>query len=239
MLDSKIRSIDDLVSKLSNSVSLKHPMLISFVNPYSYFILNDRPDLLVEIESLYIDGALLVKLYNFFNSQKAVARVSFDFSSIAEDVFSHSDENRKSVSLVGGSEFENNLALQKLSFKYPNIDFSFSRNGFFTGHEMDAFISDLARSDVDVVICGMGTPLQEEFLVKLKHCMRDKGVLLFTCGGFITQTAIRFDYYYPIVKKLGLRWLQRFVMHKHVRQRVLKVYPNFVIRYIMYNFRRK
>ncbi|MGI2134127.1 WecB/TagA/CpsF family glycosyltransferase [Shewanella baltica] len=235
-IDLKICSINNFKNLLSDERTFCSPKLVSFVNPYSYFLLCERPELLDVIDELYVDGALLVKLHNFFNKFNVVERVSFDFSSIANDVFIFANKNIKSVALVGGSQQENFLAIQYLSEKYPKINFSLSRDGFFYGDEMNQFIDELATSGVDIVIAGMGTPLQEEFLVKLKSVSNNKPLLLFTCGGFISQTAIRGDYYFPIVKKLGLRWLQRFVLHKHVRQRVLNDYPKFIIRYLACKF---
>ncbi len=76
---------------------------------------------------------------------------------------------------------------------------------------------------------AMGAPLQEIAAAKIHEKNNHK--LVITCGGFITQTSIKDDYYHPMSKKLGLRWLQRIVMHKHVRDKVLKKYPSFVIRY--------
>ena len=77
----------------------------------------------------------------------------------------------------------------------------------------------------------MGTPIQDQFIIEAKDsCPNVK--LMFTCGGFLTQTSIKSDYYHPLIKKFSLRWLQRMVMHKHVRQRVIKDYPKFLISYL-------
>ncbi len=77
----------------------------------------------------------------------------------------------------------------------------------------------------------MGTPLQEEFLIRIKKAINIK--ILITCGGFLTQTSMFGDYYHPIIKKLGLRWLQRAILHKHVRDRLIKVYPEFLLSYLL------
>jgi N-acetylglucosaminyldiphosphoundecaprenol N-acetyl-beta-D-mannosaminyltransferase len=75
----------------------------------------------------------------------------------------------------------------------------------------------------------MGTPAQEEFAVFLKT----EGIVanIFTCGGFISQTAIR-TYYYHKFGKGKLRWLQRAIEFKHIRKRLLFDYPINIIRYI-------
>jgi N-acetylglucosaminyldiphosphoundecaprenol N-acetyl-beta-D-mannosaminyltransferase len=77
----------------------------------------------------------------------------------------------------------------------------------------------------------MGTPYQEDFALLAKKFLKSSFII--TCGGFLTQTSIRPDYYSPLVKRLGLRWLQRAIYHKHVRRRLIVDYPKFMIRYIV------
>jgi N-acetylglucosaminyldiphosphoundecaprenol N-acetyl-beta-D-mannosaminyltransferase len=191
----------------------------------------DKPSLIKEFDSFYADGALLVKLYNLFNKNK-IDRVSFDFSSIANDVLEHAQTNKLAVSFIGAKEEELTGALSNLGLLYPNMNIVYSRNGYFqNATDYKNCFESMRKIKIDILIIGMGSPYQEEFAVKVKHSELNIP-LVFTCGGFLTQTAIKPDYYYPIVKKLGLRWLQRAIMHKHVRNRLLKEYPIFVVRYI-------
>ena len=92
-------------------------------------------------------------------------------------------------------------------------------------------IAELNLLQPEVILVGMGTPYQERFSINAKQQLSSPAVII-TCGGFLTQTSIKPDYYYPWVKKLGLRWLQRIIMHKHVRDRVLKKYPKFTVSYL-------
>ena len=84
----------------------------------------------------------------------------------------------------------------------------------------------------------MGTPIQEDFAI---YCLQNSKFIkkAVTCGGFITQTAIKGDYYHPLIKKLGLRWLQRAYLHKHVRDRLFRVYPKFIFSYLLDIIRKK
>lgn len=80
----------------------------------------------------------------------------------------------------------------------------------------------------------MGSPYQENFSISLKNSFGNSRLkLIITCGGFLTQTSIKTDYYHPIIKKTGLRWLQRMVMHKHVRDKVFSKYPSFILKYFV------
>lgn len=57
---------------------------------------------------------------------------------------------------------------------------------------------------IDILIIGMGSPYQEKFAVKIKK-ENINIPLTFTCGGFLTQTSIKADYYHPLVKKFGFK----------------------------------
>lgn len=229
---------DEIEKKISSGDVFKkivtahnNKMAISFVNPFSYGILAKNINLVNELDILFSDGALLCTLTNLRRDKK-IDRVSFDFSSIAGQVFEFSSQEKLSVALVGASPDEIGATVKYLNNRYPNLDICYSRDGYFTKEQFQNVIQELDNKKANILISGMGTPLQEEFIVYAKKHSKEV-TLAFTCGGFLTQTSLKGDYYHPIVKKLGLRWLQRCIMHKHVRKRLIKDYPSFIIRYLI------
>lgn len=212
--------------------------LITFLNPYSYNVLSNNYEYIKEFDSIYADGSLLVLLHNLFNKNK-IDRVSFDFSSIATDVLEYANNNSLNIALIGAKQNEIEGATKNLKKMYPNINFIYTRNGYFNNElDYEKCFSDLKQIDIDILIIGMGSPYQEKFAVRVKNEKINIG-LVFTCGGFLTQTSIKTDYYHPLVKKFDLRWLQRAIMHKHVRSRLVKEYPLFVVKYIYNNLKEK
>lgn len=209
-------------------------LYISFVNPFSYYIFKARPDLVRTIDGFFIDGALLKTLHNITNAKRKVERISFDFSSIAHDMFEFAAGKRMTVALVGGSQEDIATCSKNLKIRYPHLNIVYTRHGFFNSKDdIHESVCNIIELKINMVVVGMGVPLQEEFLQYLRTLDESKEVkFALTCGGFITQTAIRPDYYLPIVKKLGLRWLQRIIMHRHVRRRVVRDYPIFLFKYI-------
>lgn len=220
--------LDDIVEQKNRGGKLA----VSFVNPFSYPIVAESHGLVSSISHFYADGSMLVMLHNIFR-RGHISRVSFDFSSIAEQAFRAFSGAKLNVALVGAAEHEIVAAAEYISSLVPDIKIVYVRNGYFNnGLEKEACYQQMESRKVDVVICGMGTPHQETFIIDaLKEVSSLRAA--FTCGGFFTQTAIKGDYYHPIVKKFGLRWLQRMIMHSHVRRRVLLDYPWFVIRYLL------
>ncbi|EMG9895040.1 MULTISPECIES: WecB/TagA/CpsF family glycosyltransferase [Enterobacteriaceae] len=218
-------------TKFLNSGDFERPTTISFVNPYSYKILTSKnKEICEQIDYWYSDGGLLCKLVNLSKKNK-INRVSFDFSSIAEDVFLTCLDKKYKIIIIGGTDSEIKSFSKYVSSKYIGLDICFYRNGYFNKRtELDETILKIVTLEPDIVIAGLGTPLQESFIIDLCKKMNNKS-LLFTCGGFITQTCMGKDFYHPLIKRWGLRWLQRAVQQRHVRSRLLKHYPIFIVGY--------
>tara|TARA_Y100000588_G_scaffold312403_1_gene339066 strand:+ start:3304 stop:4059 length:756 start_codon:yes stop_codon:yes gene_type:complete len=237
LLDLKIKSkyqLNELLSKGQGNEFI----LTTFVNPFSYNVLLAKPELVGKMDVILSDGSLHKTLHNLFNPNK-VDRTSFDFSSLAGDVFSNAEENNSKVVLIGAKPGLVDIAKSNFKEMYPSLNIVLTHHGYFKDEaEQEAIIKLADSCDPDIVIVGMGTPHQEYFLVKYSQ-IASNYCQLYTCGGFIEQSAIKADYYHPLIKKLGLRWLQRAVMHSHVRQRLIKDYPRFVIKYIAAHLRNR
>jgi len=206
------------------------PRIITFVNTFSYYKLLDSHCHIDAIDTIFIDGILQVKLHNIFHKNK-INRASFDFSSLADDFFNYTLNHNLKIAIIGAAAEEITASISNLKIKYPDLQISYFREGYFDSEETKKFVVDtLISQKVDVVILGMGTPAQEEFALFLKN--NNVGSHIFTCGGFITQTSRKIDYYNPVAKSANLRWLQRFIEYKHVRKRVLFDYPKNTIRYL-------
>lgn len=228
-LESRFRSSRHFQELLSGVPT--RPTAISFVNPFSYALVGKKPAIVEGIDHWFVDGAMMCWLTNRFRKDK-VDRVSFDFSSIAEDVFVHASKRGKQIALIGGTGAELEDAQSYLAHRFNPLDIVYAHNGFFGNDvERQNCIRQLAESTADIVIVGMGTPKQEEFLLKIKDEL-SKPALLFTCGGFLTQTGLDGDFYPAWVKKCGARWFYRAVRQPHVRQRIVKRYPGFLISYL-------
>lgn len=237
-VDIKIKS-NDILNAILNDYknNLNSNKCVTFLNPFSYYRYIDS-GVDQYFTDLFIDGSFLEFIHNYKYKTK-VKRASFDFSSIASDVFEFSSKHNIPISLIGGSNDEINSVIKYLSLKYPKVDFSIFHSGFFEQTTQDKLISEISKyKGKRIIIFGMGTPLQEQKIVEFVNLLSENDFLYFTCGGFITQTSIRTDYYNPIVKKLGLRWLQRAIEFPHVRKRLLFDYPKFLYRYLREHYGR-
>lgn len=240
-LEAKLGKSDDLSALLARFLNgeIDKPVAISFVNPFSYAIIAKDQKLIESVDYWFVDGALLCCLANLFRSgsQARLDRVSFDFSSSAGLVFDASIAGSLRIGLIGATANEINKAEVYLRNRYPELQIAYLHHGHFDTGDDELQAKAIINSNVDLLIVGMGTPRQERFILKVKEKL-NKRALLFTCGGFLTQTGLSGDYFPAWVKKSGLRWFYRAIRHSHVRTRLMRDYPIFVVNYLISGIRR-
>jgi exopolysaccharide biosynthesis WecB/TagA/CpsF family protein len=205
--------------------------LTTFVNPYSMRLLKDRNDIVENIDYWYIDGISLVnKLNKYYNLKNN--RYSFDDTSLAPIVFNHAKKNNLTIAIIGTKEEYINKAVEAIENKY-DVKVAYSHNGYFTSQERKNCIEFITKGKFDVVICGMGTPYQEAFLIDLqKDGWNGYG---YTCGGYLHQIAHKTNYYPTFFDKLNIRWVYRIIDEPKLFHRYFIDYPKFFIK--LYQFK--
>lgn len=210
--------------------------LTSFVNPYSMLLLQDKYEIARQIDYWHVDGISLVnKLNKSFNT--AIKRFSFDDTSIAPLVFRFAKTNQLTIGIVGTKEEFIHSAVSNIESKH-SIKVTYHRNGYFSANdERSRCIEEIVDRKLDIVICGMGTPYQEQFLIDLKNAGWDG--YGFTCGGYLHQVAQKENYYPPVFDKLNIRWVYRIIDEPKLFRRYFVDYPDFFIRFNSYKKKAK
>ena len=107
---------------------------------------------------------------------------------------------------------------------YPRLKIEKTINGYFREDNHIDIAQEVLGIKPDLIIVGLGTPKQERFAILLKS-MGFQGSI-YTCGAFITQTAIMGVKYYPtIINNLHLRWFYRIIKEKKLLKRYILLYP--------------
>jgi exopolysaccharide biosynthesis WecB/TagA/CpsF family protein len=223
------KSWKTIISKTSNFKMAKG--ISSFVNPYSMLVLEQNEIIAESIDYWYVDGISLVKCFVKYE-HKDISRFSFDDSSIAPLVFDYARINNLTVAVVGTKELIIEKTVKAIENKFK-IKISYFRNGYFkTDSEFKDCINTIFTENFDIVICGMGTPNQEEFLLQLKKT----GWLGygFTCGGYLHQIASKDNYYPVFFDKLNIRWIYRIIDEPKLFKRYFYFYPKFFAKYLKY-----
>lgn len=203
---------------------------VSFLNPYSIVKLHQSgidENSFSNIE-FYSDGFLLCLIAKILFRRK-IQRLSFDYTSLAGTILGDAVAKGHGVAIVGGGDGVAAKFKNHCEEGYGGIRVLITRSGFFRdAAEMKAFAEQLARSEVDLVVVGMGVILQEQFLLHLSAAgYRGRA---FTCGGFLDQTIYAGGDYYPKwVDQTNMRWAYRIYREpRRLLKRYILDYPRFL-----------
>ena len=209
----------------TNSEEFLEARVITFLNPYSLLKIWESDIDLNRFDKICIDGIALQKFLELvFFRGPAIERLSFDFTSIAHTVFENAASKSESGFVLGSDENSNNQFSKKIAEMFPGFDID-GRSGYFDDQDqLTSCAESLANSDYDFIVIGMGAVKQEEVAIALM----DSGFKgrIYTCGGFIHQTAASDGEYYPSwVDKYNLRFAYRMVKEPTTVRRYLIDYP--------------
>ena len=184
------------------------------VNPYSYHLVRCHPELYESMDGLFVDGMTMCWLIRLLWGRR-VPRLSFDMSSMAADLFSYLNGRGvgRSIYFLGTRQETLERTIAQFRKSYPSMAIAGYRNGYFIDVEDRCkAIADIVSAGSDFTIVGMGSPLQEQFALDLKNAGY-KGIV-FTCGGFLHQSANAINYYPDWVNKYNLRAFYRLFHEK-------------------------
>lgn len=198
--------------------------VVTFLNPYSFFKIFESNVNLDRFDKICIDGMALKVFLGLVYRDSSIQRLSFDFTSVANFVFEKAAKDTEKGFILGSDQNSNNIFLTKICDMFPGIELA-GRSGYFDNNdECSDFLDSLAKTDYEFIIVGMGAVKQEEAAIALV----DAGFKgrVYTCGGFIHQTAMGGGKYYPSwIDKYNLRFAYRMVKEPATVKRYLIDYP--------------
>ena len=156
--------------------------------------------------------------------------MSFDMTGMAADLFAYLDSPREHEERIfyrdeAGDSRKDDKSVPRRIPRHGNS--GVPKRIFEDSHDRDEAIRAIVERDSDFTVVGMGSPLQERFALDLKNAGY-RGVV-FTCGGFLHQSARRINYYPEWVDKLKLRAFYRLFHEKGMFPRLYNVLLEFPV----------
>lgn len=209
----------------------KKGSIYTCINPFSYYLVRDNPEIYDKMDGLYVDGILMCKMINWCWN-KSIPRLSFDMSGMAVELFQTLNVNSKTIYFIGAKQEYIEQSIYRIKQVFSNINILGFRNGYFSSsNERIKVLNDIICLNPDYVIIGMGAPIQEQFAIDLKN-NGYKGIA-FTCGGFLHQTANKLNYYPEWINRYNLRAFYRLFHEKGLWRRLWRVFLQFPILFII------
>ena len=143
-------------------------------------------------------------------------------------------KKQQSIYFLGAAPGVARQAAEALKKNYPGLRIAGHQHGFFEPRENAAVIAKINRSKADILLVGLGSPLQENWLIKNADGLRCTTAL--AVGGL-------FDFYSGNMpraprwlRNLGLEWLYRLMREpKNKFNRYVLGNPLFLIRTYLLN----
>ncbi|MEE9335177.1 MAG: WecB/TagA/CpsF family glycosyltransferase [Granulosicoccaceae bacterium] len=212
----------------TNTAEFAEAKAVTFLNPYSFLEIYHSDVDLDKFDKVCIDGVALKFFLNLVYRDSNIERLSFDFTSVANLVFNNAATKAQRGFILGSDQDSNEQFLAKITDMFPGISLN-GRSGYFDGAEdLSKSLTSLAASDYDFIVIGMGAVKQEDAAIALI----DSGFQgrIYTCGGFIHQTALGDGHYYPEwINTLNLRFAYRMFKEPSTIKRYLIDYPKAFI----------
>ncbi|APO73583.1 WecB/TagA/CpsF family glycosyltransferase protein [Rhizobium etli 8C-3] len=147
-------------------------------------------------------------------------------------------ENRRRVGLIGGRREVVEKAAANFRKHAPWHEFIVISDGYFDKENPTELIDELEHQDLDILIIGMGTPLQEKWAHH--HIRADHARLVLTVGAlfdFISEVVPRAP---ETVRMMRLEWAYRMLQEpaRLWRRYVLGI-PVFLFYVMQYRFNRR
>lgn len=178
----------------------------------------DVNDMLLDQSTIVIpDGIGIVKIANDILNHSIKERITG--IDLADHFLKIANEYNYKVALLGAKEEVIEALKAKITTDYPKIDLVKCENGYI--EDKDAFFEEIRDLAPDIVMIGLGIPLQEKLIYR--HLEKfDKGIFIGVGGSFdvLSGTKKRAP---KIFQKLNLEWLYRILREP---KRIKRFYNN-------------
>ena len=115
----------------------------------------------------------------------------------------------KSIYMLGGEEGIAKSAIANMKKRFPTLRIAGTHNGFFDKSNCADVIADINHSQADIVLVGMGQPLQEQWVAEYRDQLETPVVM--AVGGLFDFYAEKVSRAPLWLRELGMEWTWRLI----------------------------
>lgn len=213
----------EYANNISGQVVTINPEMISnAVKDTDFAEIINNADLVIP-DGIGVEIGLKILGYNV----KRIAGIEFSHRMIEECA-----KNNQSVALIGAKPEIVKKAKENLIKEFPSLYITYIHDGYF--NEDDSILAELKIRQPRLVLCALGSPKQEEFILKAKSILPE--ALFVGVGGSFDVWSGEVKRAPEIYQKLGLEWLYRTIMEPKRFKRIFPTLPLFVLKVLRERF---
>lgn len=213
----------EYANNISGQVVTINPEMISnAVKDPDFAEIINNADLVIP-DGIGVEIGLKILGYNV----KRIAGIEFSHRMIEECA-----KNNQSVALIGAKPEIVKKAKENLVKEFPSLYITYIHDGYF--NEDDSILAELKIRQPRLVLCALGSPKQEEFILKAKSILPE--ALFVGVGGSFDVWSGEVKRAPEIYQKLGLEWLYRTIMEPKRFKRIFPTLPLFVLKVLRERF---
>ena len=213
----------EYANNISGQVVTINPEMISnAVKDTDFAEIINNADLVIP-DGIGVEIGLKILGYNV----KRIAGIEFSHRMIEECA-----KNNQSVALIGAKPEIVKKAKENLVKEFPSLYITYIHDGYF--NEDDSILAELKIRQPRLVLCALGSPKQEEFILNAKSILPE--ALFVGVGGSFDVWSGEVKRAPEIYQKLGLEWLYRTIMEPKRFKRIFPTLPLFVLKVLRERF---
>jgi N-acetylglucosaminyldiphosphoundecaprenol N-acetyl-beta-D-mannosaminyltransferase len=202
-----------LIAAIDNACVARKKIVVANYNIHSFNMSVQFSwfyDFLQKADIAHCDGLGIIYALRFMGYQiPKDYRVSY--SILMPKLLSHSNKNNFSVYLLGAKNQNVQMALDNIRQQYPNIRVA-GHHGYFSINDTEInqkIISEINEFSPNILIVGMGMPIQEYWVQKYQNILNVNSILL--GGAAIDRLAGAVPNCPEVISKFGFEWLYRLI----------------------------
>lgn len=226
-------SINDVKDEIFKAIESKEKKHIVYLNALKIYEIDRNPLLknaINDAEFVLADGVPLIWVSKLFGNPLP-GRVNG--TDLFELLLRESEKKHKSVFFLGAKDTVLEQMIKNIKIKYPNLKIAGYRNGYFSDTEDNNILSELNKSNADILFIGISSPKKEIWAHKYKNDINIpiiKGV-----GGSFDVLAGVISRAPKWMQNYGLEWFYRIIKEpKRMLWRYVKTNSYFILMVIKY-----
>lgn len=198
-----VQVADNLALLLDKPALAEGPVTVAFLNMRNYVAIRRDPaavSAFAAMDQLYPDGVGL----QIARRVAGLGRFSRVSGTDTVPLLLARLRPGTRVFLLGGSRAISAAAATRFPQLFPSLILAGVHHGFFAHAEEDRLAAAIGATDADVVLVGMGAPLQEIWLKRNRHLLRSR--LAICVGGLFHYWADDLRRAPAGIRRIGLEW---------------------------------